>query len=212
MIKVKICGITRAADAEAICGMGVDFMGLVFAPSERRVSEKTAAEIIDATPGFENWVGVFVDEPVESIARIGRHLRLSFIQLHGSETAGDCRELALRGFQVIKALRVREPLTVRQADLYPCPYILLDSYSPVSPGGTGHCFEWSYLKENSLAQKLILSGGLNATNVADLLRRFSPHGVDVSSGVEKKPGIKDPVKVESFLAAVRKAEGASRER
>lgn len=205
MIKIKICGITRPEDAKEIHRMGADFMGLVFAPSARRVSEAVAEKIIRSTPGFVNWVGVFVDETIEAVTRIGRRLGLPFVQLHGAESADDCRELALQGFEVIKALRVRDASTLKNAALYPCPFILLDSYSPINHGGTGQNFQWSYLGECSITQPVILSGGLNPDNIPSLLQRFTPYGVDVSSGVEERPGIKDLAKVEAFFKAIRLA-------
>lgn len=208
MIRVKICGIARPEDAREVQRLGADFMGLVFAPSPRRVDVTRAKEILNAVPEFRNWVAVFVNEPRESILQTCRTLEISHVQLHGEETPEFCRDLRRGGFEVIKALRVRDKSSLQTARSYPCPFLLLDHFSDESRGGTGHAFDWSCLEGADVPQRMIVSGGLTADNLGALLNRFSPYAVDVSSGVEERPGVKDPAKVRNFVAAVRAADAA----
>jgi phosphoribosylanthranilate isomerase len=202
MIRVKICGITRESDAQAAADAGADAVGLVFHPaSPRCVSMEMAALIVQTLGPFVTTVALFVDaEPDrvrEVLARTGVHL----LQLHGNETPGYCAQF---GVPYIKALRMAPGLdpAAAAADYPDAAGLLFDAWDPVVAGGTGASFDWSRLP--ALCQRpLILAGGLAPGNVAVAVRQVRPYAVDVSSGVEIAPGIKDPRLIRAFVAAAR---------
>jgi len=200
MTRVKICGITRVEDALAAVAAGADALGFVFADSPRRVPPATAAAICRALPPFVATVGVFADANLAYVNGVARELRLTAVQLHGSEPPYYCARVAAT---VIKRFDVRpEDSQQRLRDAvrgYDVAAYLLD------PGrGSGRTFDWSVARELSLP--LIVSGGLTAGNVGDAVRRLRPYAVDVSSGVEVEPGRKDAEKMRAFVAAVRRAD------
>jgi len=206
MIRVKICGITRPEDALAAATAGADFLGLVFANSPRQINSRDAGKIIRGIPKFKNWTGVFVDENPENIARIAFDLKIPCVQLHGNESSEDCRSLALKGLQVIKALRVRGSETLEQMPRFETSYILLDSFFPSQQGGTGISFDWNLLKNQTGRTRIFISGGLDIQSVPKLFKIFIPYGVDVSSGVEDRPGIKNETKIKQFIQTVKQAQ------
>lgn len=199
MIKVKICGITRLSDAKNACRAGADALGFVFAKSPRRVSAQRAKRIADALGGRVTKVGVFVNAPVQKVARIMRFCGLDAVQLHGDEPASSARKLCGMGFPVIRAVRVCGKLSPRALERGPADAVLFDAASRDVYGGSGQRFDWKLLKGLRMEKPVIVSGGLDAGNVRGLLKRFKPFAVDVSSGVEASPGKKDPKLVREFI-------------
>lgn len=201
-IRVKICGITRPADAAAAVAAGADAIGLVFyPPSPRYLSIQQAAEITAGLPPFITTVGLFVDAAADTIAEVVREVGIDLIQFHGNECADEC---ASHGRPWIRALRMQEGIDLHQSaeTFVAARGLLLDAYRPGVPGGTGETFDWSLIPPE-LARRVILAGGLQAENVADAVRRVKPYAVDVSGGVESSPGIKDADKMKRFVANAR---------
>ena len=189
-----------AADA------GADAIGFVFhGPSPRYVDPDVAAAIARDMPPFLTIVGLFVDVDAALVADLAGRVRLSVLQFHGDETPGFCAQF---GKPFMKAIRVRPGVDLLQyAALFSgASALLLDAYRPGIPGGTGETFDWELVPQD-LASRIVLSGGLTAANVGVGIRRLTPWAVDVSSGVEVSPGIKDPGRIEQFVAAVRRADG-----
>ena len=213
MTRVKICGITDKANALAAVEAGADFIGLVFAPSKRQISPARAREIADAvkkSSTVTKLVGVFVNAPVFQVNEIADFCALDVIQLSGNESWEDCRKIAS---PVVKAVRVgRESSQGICAELSAASRLLagrrfvtlLDSKVEGKYGGTGETFAWDLAREVAKKFTVIVAGGLDPKNVASLIRRVAPWGVDVSSGVETG-GVKDIAKMKAFIEAVRKA-------
>jgi phosphoribosylanthranilate isomerase len=206
--RIKICGITRPEDAQTAAASGADAIGLVFyAPSPRAVDIGQAAEITAALPPFVTVVALFVDEPAAVIERTLEVVPVDVIQFHGDESPEFCSRFRRPW---LKALRVRPDLDIAAA----CAAyrgargVLLDSWQDNLPGGTGKTFDWA-LAPRDLPRPVVLAGGLNDRNVAAAISRVRPAAVDVSGGVESSPGIKDPARIERFVAAVRAADQAS---
>jgi len=202
---VKICGITRRDDALAAARLGAHAVGLVFcARSPRNVSIAAAQEIVAALPPFVMAVGLFVDAAARDIEAVLSEVRLDLLQFHGDETAAFCARF---GVPFIKAARVRPGLDLIQyaRDYGAARGLLLDAFVDGTHGGTGTAFDWSLIPPD-LSLPIVLSGGLNPANVSDAIRRVSPWAVDVSSGVEASPGIKDPQKIAAFMKEVRSAD------
>jgi phosphoribosylanthranilate isomerase len=202
---LKICGVTREEDARLAASLGVDAIGLVFWPHSRRsVDVDRACRIAGALPAGVATVGVFVDEAVEKVRLVASQVGLHFVQLHGAETPQVCRQMAR---PVIKAFGVGPRFDESVVDAYPEAIVLLDADAPESKGGTGMPADWEVAARVARRRPVILSGGLSPENVAEAIARVAPHGVDVSSGVEASPGIKDAERVRRFVAAVRQAGG-----
>lgn len=204
MIRVKICGIQEEAAALAAADAGADAIGLVFAPSRRQVSLDQARRITASLPPFVTRVGVFVDEPMASLRAAMDRARLDAVQLHGDEPPEYCAALRDQGVTVIKAVRVAGSLDVQALRALPVSAVLLDTHRPGLRGGTGETFDWQAAVPVARAMRVILSGGLGPTNVADAIAAVRPYGVDVSSGVETE-GRKDAAKIRAFIAAARGA-------
>lgn len=203
MIPVKICGITTLADALLCCSAGVTALGFVLAPSSRRVSPEQVAAITRQLPPFITKVGVFVNEDPGVIREIMKECRLDLAQLHGEESPDWCERLDGRVIKAFKAGRDFPDSDWNKVQLYG---VLIDSYSGQESGGTGKAFDWNLFKcFRKLGAPLILAGGLNPANLGEALRIARPDSVDVSSGVEISPGIKDPFKVRQFMALARKS-------
>jgi phosphoribosylanthranilate isomerase len=197
---VKICGITTAADAEAAIAAGADWIGLNFWPRSRRhVSAERAREIIEVIPGDIRKVGVFVNAPAPQVLELASSLGLDLIQLHGDETAEFAHGLAR---PVMRAVRVASPADLRGLDAWPGEHVLLDAAS-AGYGGSGQVFDWQLARAATTGKRIILAGGLDDTNVAQAIRLVRPYGVDVASGVERTPGVKDRRKLERFIAAAK---------
>jgi phosphoribosylanthranilate isomerase len=198
---IKICGITRAEDALAAAGFGAHALGFIFyAKTPRHVAPQRAAEIIRALPPFVNAVGLFVNPEANEVERVLEQVPLNLLQFHGEETPALCGRFRV---PYIKAVRVRAGLDLLQyARLHSAARgLLLDAFVESAHGGTGTAFDWSLIPRE-LPLPVILSGGLNPDNVADAIRRVRPWAVDVSSGVEVSPGIKDPRKIAAFMKEV----------
>lgn len=199
---VKICGITRSVDALAACEAGADALGLVFyAPSSRCVTLEQARAIVASVPPFVTIVALFVDETAATIQRTLECVPVDCIQFHGDETQAFCAQ-----FQrpYVKALRMRPGAEIGKlaGNFGDARGLLLDSWQPGVPGGTGQTFDWSAIP-GDLPRPVVLAGGLDEHNVAAAIAAVRPAAVDVSGGVESAPGIKDAGKMNRFVAAVR---------
>jgi len=201
VVRSKICGITRIEDALIAAEAGADAIGLVFyAKSPRAVSIQQARDIVAALPAFVTTVGLFVNASREELNDVLAGVALDLLQFHGDESPAEC-ESYQRPY--IKALRVKPGDDIAQLA---APYakargILLDTYVPGVPGGTGAAFDWS-LVPSGLPQPVILAGGLSAANVQAAIEQVRPYAVDVSGGVEVGKGIKDAAKIRAFMQAV----------
>jgi phosphoribosylanthranilate isomerase len=203
--RIKICGITRLADAVAAAEAGADAIGFVFHPASPRCIEPDAAgEIIAALPPFVTTVGLFVDADPVVVETTLSAARLDVLQFHGDETPAFCAQFE-RPF--LKAIRVRAGVDLLQCDrqFTHAAALLLDAYREGVPGGTGQRFDWD-LVPRTLRQRIVLSGGLDPANVGEGIRRLRPWAVDVSSGVEAAKGIKDAALITAFANAVRAAD------
>ncbi len=200
-VRVKICGITCIEDALDAVDAGADALGFIFAPSPRRIEPIDAAEIIRELPPFLTTVGLFVDEAPEPVLR---ECPLDVIQFHGAESPERVAACPVRS---IKAFRVRCSEDLAQIRAYRAASAwLLDAYVPGVAGGTGHRFPWALANEvQGWGGRLIVAGGLTPENVAECIGQTRPYGVDVSTGVERSPGRKDPVKLRDFVQAARSA-------
>ena len=202
MTKVKICGITSVADAVAAAEAGAAAIGLNFYPrSPRRVSVETAARIVAAVPERVCVVGVFVDAPQADVRRIADTVGLDALQFHGRESPPFCEGWRSK---VIKAIRLRGRASLAELASYRVDFLLVDAYVEGSPGGTGTLVPWEWLQDVPTG-RLILAGGLTADNVGAAVRQVRPFAVDVASGVERAPGIKDAEKMRRFVANAQSA-------
>ncbi len=197
MSYVKICGITSVDDAKLALDAGANAIGMVFAKSPRQVNMKTAAKIVKAAGPWVATVGVFVNEAPEVVIRTAAECGLTAVQLHGEEDSSYTKRLA--AFKVIKAFRVGDSFDWKRLKPYHSDAFLFDTLVEGLFGGTGRTFAWEILKERKFDRPFIVAGGLNPKNVAKLVRTLHPYGVDVSSGVEKAPGKKDPKLVKEFI-------------
>lgn len=195
---VKICGITTEEDALLAAALGADAVGLVFAASSRRITAGRARDVVRRLPPEVLTVGVFRNERKERVVQIANEIGLRAVQLHGHETAEETRWVAERVPAVIRAFAAADPAMGRLEELGDVQ-LLVDSPEP----GSGKTFDWDALAQSKIERPFMLAGGLNADNVASAIATVSPWGVDVSSGVEAKPGTKDPVKVQRFIAAAK---------
>ena len=211
-VRVKICGLTRREDAELAAASGAHFGGVILARGGRRsISPDQAATVFEGTPLTR--VGVFVDAPLDSLRVAAERAKLQVIQLHGDESPESAAELRAKGrWQIWKALRPRSAEDfLAGLDRYhdSVDGLLLDGWSPDAPGGTGSRFPWEEIAEHRKAvngtRTFAVAGGLKPGNVARAIHLLRPDIVDVSSGVEDAPGIKNPSIVADFMAAVRAA-------
>jgi phosphoribosylanthranilate isomerase len=198
---VKICGITRAEDAEAAVLEGAGALGFVFWPnSPRLVTVTRVREIIANLPRAVTTVGVFVNQSAGDINGMARDAGLSAVQLHGDETPAFVAEMTL---PVIKSVPVGEDAV----DDWPSDVMLLaDARDPVRRGGTGTTTDWTAAAALAAKRRLLLAGGLRAENVATAIARVQPYGIDVSSGVERSPGVKDHDRLAALFVAIRMAD------
>lgn len=203
--RVKHCGITSLADAELCAGVGAWALGMVFMPgSPRRVDPDEAARIGAAMKRRVELVGVFVNQPLDEVVLTADQVGLSMVQLHGDEGPAYADEVARRtGLGVIKAARVGDAGDVQAIAAFPrVDYHLLDTRVAGRPGGTGETFDWRLAAHHRGAVPLILAGGLTADNVAEAIGVVRPFAVDVASGTEASPGVKDAARVQAFQEAV----------
>jgi phosphoribosylanthranilate isomerase len=204
--RIKVCGITRSADARQAVVLGVDALGFIFAEkSQRKIDPDKAREIISALPPFVDAVGVFVNAELSLVNEIVRYCGLTMIQLHGKETPEYCSAAPVR---VIKSFAVHNSTDRSEFE----PYVpmasgfLLDTWHENLEGGTGRTFDWSLVERLALARPLILAGGLNRENISQAVRLLHPFAVDVNSGVEIEPGVKDHALIEGVVREVRQAD------
>ena len=200
-VKVKICGITNREDAWAAVNAGADALGfMLYEDSPRRISYEEVASITRDLPPFVSRVGVFVNAAEEFILR-AESCGLDTLQFHGDETSVFCGRFALK---TIKAFRIQDASSLEAMAAYTTQAWLLDSYVPGKQGGTGTTFNWDLAALAARrSPRVILAGGLTPSNVAAAVAQVQPYAVDVSSGVEAKPGKKDPAKLQDFIAAAR---------
>jgi phosphoribosylanthranilate isomerase len=211
--RIKICGVTQPDDAARVAAAGVDFIGLNFWPQSKRYLAPDRAPMVAAAareaspaPGGLLLVGVFVNAPRAAILALARGVPLDVIQLHGDETADDVMAVAQASqLAVWKALAAAAPRDIEGLEAWPVDAILLDAPAP-GRGGAGKTFDWNLARDarrRPATPKLVLAGGLGPHNVTAAIATVEPWAVDVASGVEAAPGIKDPDKVAAFVAAVR---------
>ena len=201
MTRVKVCGIRRRADAMLAVELGAAALGFVFWPrSPRAVTAEQVRDIADGLPAFVSRVGVFVNQPPAEVFDTAARAGLTGVQLHGDENAAEYADAPL---PVIKALPVGKGFTLSAVQDVPARVtVLLDAHDPIRRGGTGRVIEWTVAAAAARLRPVILSGGLTPDNVRSATDAVRPYAVDVSSGVEAAPGIKDEVKLRAFFAAL----------
>src|SRR5882672_3097553 len=201
--RVKICGITTWDDARLSIDLGASALGFNFyPPSPRAISPADAWSIIRRLPPFVEAVGVFVNWPPLVVDALARALRLGSIQLHGAESTGEVAEL-VRRHRVIKAVQVKRGFRVASIARYrAADAILLDGFARGLHGGTGNTLDWKLARAASRYGRIILAGGLTPENIAEAIHVAQPYAVDVASGVESRPGRKDPARLRALFAAV----------
>jgi len=206
-VQIKICGITNARDAKACADLGAQLIGLNFySRSPRYIECHVARKIVETLPADIDAVGVFVDANTDEIRKAAKIARLRSIQLHGNFSPEIARELADE-FRVIRAFSTHSRFRPEDASLFPDCHVLIDAHDPDLRGGTGQTCDWSAARATlAFARFLILSGGLNAQNVGQAINAVRPHAVDVCSGVEEAPGLKNHRAIENLVAAVRRIE------
>jgi phosphoribosylanthranilate isomerase len=211
--RIKMCGFTRSDDISTAIALGVDAIGLVFyPPSKRAVTIKQAAELAACIPPFAHLVGLFVNAPSDDIYAVLKAVPLSLLQFHGDEDASYCESFerpyikAIRLPVIIESNQHRDQVRQQLANTISAHSramgFLLDVDSTVGVGGTGQKFDWGVLPEK-LPKPIVLAGGLSCDNVADAIRINRPYAVDVSSGIEASPGIKDAEKMAAFVNQVK---------
>ncbi len=205
MTRAKICGITRLEDAELAAELGAWAIGFILWPGSRRACDAAmAAAIARRVRRNAQLVGVFVNPTLDQVAHAADKIGLTHLQLHGTEGPSFCEAAATRtGCRVIKAARIRSAADVRDIERYRLVDLhLLDSFVESRPGGTGETWDWSLLRARRSKMPALLSGGLTPENVGAAIVAAKPWGVDVASGVEASPGVKDPERLRAFMAAV----------
>jgi phosphoribosylanthranilate isomerase len=212
MTKVKICGLRRSEDAALAVELGAWALGMIMWPASPRYCEpQRAADLADAHRRSAEIAGVFVDQKIDEVVNLTNEIGLSLVQLHGNEGQQYCELIAQRtGARVVKAFRVRDRSVHQEmGKFWDVDFHLLDSYKAGVPGGTGESFDWGFVREPQMLTSrgervpLILSGGLTPENVAEAIGIVHPFAVDVASGVEREPGVKDEAKMRAFFEAVR---------
>jgi len=204
LVKIKICGLTRSEDVKTVVAAGADAVGFVFTASPRRISAEQAIRLSAHVPDGVLRVGLFLDQDKAEIERVLNAVALDLLQFHGRETEQQCKEF---GIPYLKAVAMTHGRSAQQAERdYPGAVgLLLDSHTAGQPGGSGQVFDWTLSRPQS--KQVWLAGGLNAENVGRAIRTVKPYAVDVSSGVEASPGIKDAARIGAFVRAVKQAVG-----
>ena len=199
--RVKVCGITRVEDAMLAAELGASAIGFIFwRNSARFIAPARAAEIASALPSSIVCVGVFVDQPVDEMRTIASQVPLGAVQLHGAETRAVAEALMQ---PVIKAVPVTGEFDPESLDAWPSAVtVLLDAHDPVKRGGTGRTIDWSLAARAAERRPVMLSGGLHPDNVREAVEMVRPYAVDLSSGVESAPGIKDPAKLRALFGSL----------
>jgi phosphoribosylanthranilate isomerase len=207
MVRVKICGITNAADALAAIDAGANLLGFNFyEKSPRFITEADAKKIRPQLPAKIKAVGIFVDASPADVTALRKSLKLDAAQLHGDETPEAVAEIA-RILPVIKAFRVEPDFRLETLEKYPGTFaFLFDAAHTGQYGGTGHSTDWDIARRAATGRRIILAGGLRVENVAAAVRIVRPYAVDVASGIESKPGKKDHGLLREFIQEVRRGE------
>lgn len=202
-IKIKICGLTRSEDIKTVVAAGVDAIGFVFTASPRQVTARQAVELCRDVPGHTMRIGLFLDQGVDEIEQVINTVNLDVIQFHGQESRQLCERF---GMPYLKAVSMtdKDSLTRAETEHPNAIGFLLDSHEAGKPGGSGHVFDWSVSTKTH--KPVWLAGGLNANNVVAAIKAVRPYAVDVSSGVEARPGIKDKKRIHAFVTAVKQFE------
>jgi phosphoribosylanthranilate isomerase len=195
--RVKICGLTREQDLVAAVAAGADALGFVFAPGSKRLLDSpAAARLVRMAPAFVSRVGLFLNQEAEFVSRVLEQVPLNLLQFHGNEDGAYCRHFGLPYIKAVSGDSIRE-MERAQKEYKDSAGLLLDSHQPGGLGGTGKVFDWNKVGASRLP--LILAGGLTVTNVRDAVCRVKPWAVDVSSGVEDAPGIKNASAMKRFI-------------
>jgi phosphoribosylanthranilate isomerase len=204
MFRIKICGLTRPQDVHAALRAGADALGFQMSRGPRKITPEKARRLVGLMPPLVTPVGVFVDEPLSRLKRLIKFCGFKAVQLHGNEKKAYCAALPV---PVLKAVRMRRADSYRAYPTYPVAAFLLDSYNKNIPGGTGESFQfhWARKAVSAFPAPVLIAGGLNPANVGRALRMSHAFGVDVASGVETRPGHKDPRKILLFIRNARKA-------
>lgn len=205
--RIKVCGMTDMAEANGVVAAGIDALGFIFVEaSPRNIVPEKAREIIASLPPFVDAVGVFVDQELDEVNDIAKYCGLTMVQLHGSESPQYCEGVHAR---VVKTFSIRPDTEVSETNPFYDPYlkpvsaVLLDTFHEKVAGGTGQTFDWDLIHKCRPAAPLILAGGLGPENIDAAIRQVRPFAVDVNSGVEISPGVKDIGAVERLVEAVR---------
>src|SRR5438067_8735898 len=206
-VQIKICGITNTTDAGACAELGAQLIGLNFYPqSPRYIKPSVGREIVESLPAETEAVGIFVDGNAAEIRETAKTARVRCVQLHGNFSPEIAHELASE-FRVIRVFSTHPRFRPEEASLFPDCDVLIDAHHPDLRGGTGQTCDWSSARATlRFTRFLILSGGLSAQNVSEAIAAVAPHAIDVCSGVESAPGIKDHRALKDFMCAVRIAE------
>ena len=198
MVRIKVCGITNNEDAQKAAYYGAWAIGFIFTKkSPRYVSPSRVRKIVESLPPFVTPVGVFIDQSERAVRDICKFARIQTVQFHGEESAVYCKRFW--DFKVIKAFRIGEYFPIDIIKKYKVDAYLFDTYQEGKNGGTGKSFNWKILEGQKLDKPVILSGGLNSKNIQEANNIVKPYAADVSSGVEKSPGIKDHRLIRAFF-------------
>ncbi len=201
-MRIKLCGLRRQEDIDAVNRYLPDFAGFVFASSPRQVDARTAAELIGLLCPSVKSVGVFVNEPLERLGEIVKEAKLDIVQLHGDENEDYVTAAKKLGLPVWKAVRVRTAQDIRAAQKFPVDALLLDSFLRDAYGGTGKVANWEAIAQARPQMPFFLAGGLHAGNIAEAVRQIKPYGVDISGGIETD-GYKDREKIRQIMGVLR---------
>jgi phosphoribosylanthranilate isomerase len=204
MFRVKICGVTRPTDVRMIAKAGADAIGFQMSMGPRKITPLQAKRLVKGVPPLVTPVGVFVNEALSKVKRLIKLCGFQAVQLHGDESASYCGEIRV---PVIKVIRMRNASAFKGFEGFRVAAYLLDSYNKSIPGGTGKNFQFSWARKavQRLPAPVLIAGGLTSDNVQQAIRSSHAFGVDVASGVEIQPGLKDPRKVSLFIRRARKA-------
>lgn len=205
--KIKICGITTLDDARLSLDLGADLLGFNFyPPSPRYLEPQKAVDIIAQLPDDTQTVGVFVNSPAEELQNLLTICPLKMLQLHGDETNDDCQAAKKLGPEIIKVIRIKQIDDIDQCDNYDVDAILLDAFRQELYGGTGHAFDWSWIQNEQTNKNIFLAGGITPDNITNALR-VNTYGIDLCSGVESSPGIKDHQKLKTLFDKIKSFNG-----
>lgn len=204
MFRVKICGVTRAEDVRMIAKAGADAIGFQMSMGPRKITPEQARKLAKLAPPLVTPVGVFVNEALSTVKKLIKLCGFQAVQLHGDETADYCRQIKV---PVLKVIRMKSPAIYRGFGGFQVAAFLLDSYNKNKPGGTGKSFQYQWARKavQGLPAPVLIAGGLTSDNVQKAIRLSNAFGVDVASGVETRPGFKDPRQVSLFIRKAKEA-------